>query len=374
MKSRCFLIKPASGACNMKCTYCFYRDEVSERSVKNYGMMSEETADILIKRALEETDGPVAFAFQGGEPSLMGLDWYRHFVSAVHTLDKNHRSSFAFQTNGYIIDREWASFFRENNFLVGLSMDGSRRIHDMYRRGNDGEGSFRRVYAAAEALSAENAQFNILVTVTRDVAENIETLMPFFLRNGFRYLQFIPCLDPLGDKGQEYSLTPDIFTEFLKKLFVYYYNSWRDGHYVSIRYFDNLVSMKCGNPPEECGMAGVCSDSYCVVEADGSVFPCDFYVLDGYEMGNIRTDSLSSLDKKRKEMGFVEQSLSLPEECRTCSVFSLCHGGCRRERENYITGEMGLNRLCSSYREFLTFADKALSTMAYWETEAKKED
>ncbi len=358
----------------MRCTYCFYRDEVSERSVKNYGRMSQDTADMLIERALGETDGSVAFAFQGGEPSLMGLDWFRHFVSTVHELDKEGRASFAFQTNGYIIDKEWASFFRENNFLVGLSLDGSRRIHDMYRRGNDGEGSFRKVFSAAEALSEENVQFNILVTVTSNCAENIEELIPFFSRNGFRYLQFIPCLDPLGEEGGEYSLTPGVFTQFLKKLFVYYYNSWREGNYISIRYFDNLVSMKCGNPPEECGMAGVCSNSYYVVEGDGSVFPCDFYVLDGYEMGNIRRDSLSSMDEKRKKTGFVEKSLSLPDECRSCSVFSLCHGGCRREREDYATGEMRVNRLCSSYKEFLSFADKALTVMAYWENKARRGD
>lgn len=353
----------------MRCSYCFYRDEVSERSVKNYGMMTPETADILIKRALSETDGGVSFAFQGGEPTLSGLDFFSHFVESVNSYGRTG-TSFAFQTNGYVIDHEWARFFRENNFLVGLSLDGNKKIHDLYRKGNDGEGSYKRVFKASQIMAAEGVDFNILVTVTKGAAENIKELFPFFERNNFRYLQFIPCLDPIGEEGGAYSLKCDVFTAFLKDLFVLYYDRWKSGRYVSIRYFDNLVKMAMGKAPEECGLGGVCSDIYYVIEADGSVFPCDFYVLDGYELGNIRTDTLEEIDRRRREIKFVEKSMVKDKECLTCPVFSLCHGGCRRERENFSTGEISLNRLCSSYKEFLSFAKRGLEEIAYWEKRA----
>lgn len=369
MKSRCFLIKSASGACNMRCSYCFYRDEASERSIKNYGMMTPSTVDILIKRAFEETDGGVSFAFQGGEPTLSGLDFFRHFVEVVKSYGRKN-VSFAFQTNGYLIDHAWAEFLRENNFLVGLSLDGNKKIHDLYRKGNDGEGSYKKVFRASQIMSAEGVKYNILVTVTRAVAENINELFPFFERNNLRYLQFIPCIDPIGEKGGEYSLTNDVFLRFLKDLFSLYYDRWKRGQYVSIRYFDNLVKMTMGNPPEECGLGGVCSDIYYVIEADGSVFPCDFYVLDGYEIGNIRQNTLDEIDRKRREIRFVEKSMDKDEECLHCPVFSLCRGGCRREREDFSSGVIARNRLCASYKEFLTFAKKGLEEIAYWEKRA----
>ncbi len=370
MKNRILLIKPASGACNMRCTYCFYADEIDNRSVKSYGIMSMETAHTMIDRVLSETDGDVSFSFQGGEPSLAGLDFFRDFVSYAKERGKG-RIHFAIQTNGYAITREWARFFHDEGFLVGLSLDGSKKIHDIYRHGKDGKGSFRNAFRTAQALTAEKAEFNILTTVTKDVAENIEEVFGFLQRNGFRYLQFIPCIDPIGGEEMPYSLSPELYGDCLKRLFSLYYRCWKNGSYVSIRYFDNLVSMLLGYPPETCGMSGRCGAGY-VIEADGSVFPCDFYVLDGYRLGNVNDSSFDDMDKKRTELGFIEKSMVINEACKTCRYFPICRGGCRRDREDFRENIIGLSKLCPAYKDFFGFALPGLEEIARAESMARQ--
>ena len=162
------LIKPASGSCNMRCRYCFYMDETSKREEENYGMMSLETLETIIRKALAETEGALDIGFQGGEPTLRGLDFYRKLIE----IEKKHNSrgiriSPAIQTNGYLIDDEWAEFFAENHFLVGLSMDGHKDIHDANRLDATGKGTHSRVVRAAQILTRHKAEFNILVVVTR---------------------------------------------------------------------------------------------------------------------------------------------------------------------------------------------------------------
>ena len=366
--NRTFLIKPASAACNMRCTYCFYKDEAENRAVKVHGFMSEESARILIDRALSESDR-VNFSFQGGEPTLAGLDFFREFTAYAREKGGD-RVSFCLQTNGYDLDREWAAFFRENGYLIGLSMDGNKKIHDIYRKGPDGKGSFVRVFRAASFLTAEHVEFNILTTVNRDVAMNIGDIFDFFARNGFKYLQFIPCLDEISGEKNPWSLTPELYGKALKILFDRYYDRWSRGEYISVRYFDNLVTMLLGYPPEACGMSGRCGNYY-VIEGNGSVYPCDFYSLDGYLMGNIIDDTLASLDEKRKALGFIEKSLKVEAECKACRWYRLCRGGCRRDREDFRTGELSLSYLCPAYKEFFPYAIDRLVRIAEAEKRAR---
>lgn len=368
MGHRSFLIKPASGACNMHCDYCFYADEQSNREIANYGIMKREVAHRLIDTAFSCGDS-CSFAFQGGEPTLAGLDFFKDFVS--YAREKGGKASFALQTNGYAIDREWARFFHDNSFLIGLSMDGNKKIHDIYRHGHDGKGSFKNAFRASQFLSAEKVEFNILTTVTKDVAENIDIVHPFFVRNGFRYLQYIPCIDPIGDnRGSEsYSLSVDLYGEFLCKLFDYYYVAWANGEYVSIRYFDNLVRMLIGERAEACGMNGICGLNY-VVEADGSIFPCDFYVLDSYKIGNIAENTLEELDRKCIE--FIDVSRRIEDECKSCRYFPLCRGGCRRDRDTFSQSGLRLNYLCHAFKRFYSYSLERLEVMASAELKARR--
>ena len=351
------LIKPASSACNLRCAYCFYADEASIRTVPNYGLMPQAVSHTLIEKAAGAAEGSITFLFQGGEPTLAGLDFYRDFVSCVkETVPKALAVQYAIQTNGMLLDRDWCRFFQENRFLVGLSLDGNRECHDRFRRDGEGKGTYHRVMKAARLLEEAGVDYNVLTVVTGHLARHIQSVFSALCKEGFRFQQYIPCLDPLEEErgGQGYSLSPDQYERFLKTLFDLWYRELEQGRYWSIRYFDNLVWMLNGHAPEQCSMLGCCGLQY-LVEADGSVYPCDFYGLDGYRLGNIQQDSWEELDRVREKIGFVEASRRVPEECKTCQWYPLCRNGCRRDRAVEEDG-LGRNYYCRAYAGFFAYA------------------
>lgn len=358
------LIKPASGSCNMRCRYCFYTDEMSHRETASYGRMSTEVLEAVVRRALTFAEGSVTFAFQGGEPTLVGLDYYRTLVSLCKEYNTKHlHIDYALQTNGLLIDEEWAAFLAENRFLVGLSLDGPAEIHDANRVDAAGKGTHARVMAAARLMKKHGVEFNILTVVTSQVARSGRKVWSFFDKNGFTWRQCIPCLDPLEGAAAPWALTADRYAEFLKTTFDAWYAGFAAGKPVSERSFDNWVGMLAGRPPESCGMSGVCSHQF-VVEADGSVYPCDFYVLDELRLGNFVTDSLEAIEARRAELGFVEASHHIHEKCRSCRWVMLCRGGCRRHREPFVEGKPGLNRFCEAYQQFFPYAVERMQRLA----------
>lgn len=346
------LIKPASSACNMKCKYCFYHDVVQSREVADYGRMSLETLEIIIKKTFDYADNLASFGFQGGEPTLAGLDFFKEVVRLQEKYNiKRIKVQNAIQTNGLCMNDEWAEFLTKNDFLVGLSLDGTKEIHDRYRVDNGQNGTFDRVMNAALIMDRHKTQYNILTTVNKDVAQNIEKIYYLFKKKGFDYLQFIPCLDGYDCEKQDFSLTPQLYGEFLKKLFSLWYVDLSRGRPVSIRYFDNLVMMVGGYPPESCGMAGSCS-CYYMIEADGSVYPCDFYVTDEWRIGSILTDEFEDMHSCETAKRFVEVSKQVPSECMECRHYRICRGGCRRNREPISLGQNTKNSLCEAFRMF----------------------
>ncbi|MBQ8610200.1 MAG: anaerobic sulfatase maturase [Oscillospiraceae bacterium] len=358
------LIKPASGSCNMRCRYCFYTDEMSRRETASYGRMSLEVLEAVVRRALEYAEGSVTFAFQGGEPTLIGLDYYRRLVELCRQYNtKKLRIDLALQTNGLLIDEEWAEFLAKNRFLVGLSLDGPAEIHDANRVDAAGKGTHARVMAAARLMSRYGVEFNILTVVTSQTARSGRKVWSFFDKNGFTWRQCIPCLDPLDGAAAPWTLTADRYADFLKTTFDAWYAGFAAGKPVSERSFDNWVGMLAGRPPESCGMGGVCSRQY-VLEADGSVYPCDFYVLDELRLGNLAQDSFETIEKKREELGFIAASQHIREECRSCRWGYLCRGGCRRHREPFADGLPGLNRFCEAYKQFFPYAIERMQRLA----------
>lgn len=360
------LIKPASSLCNLRCKYCFYHSISDSRSVKSYGIMNDCIQEKLVKNALEYADQICTFAFQGGEPTLAGLSFYRLFVELVKKYNtKNVKVNYAIQTNGMVIDEEWARFLAENSFLVGISLDGYKDLHDASRTDVSEKGSFNRVLEAIRLFDKFHVEYNILCVVNAYTARHISKVYNFFRKNGFKYLQFIPCLDPLDEKpgGHDYSLTPERYTYFLKNLFDDWYKDLKSGNFISIRYFDNLVGMLMGYPPESCGMSGVCT-AYFVVEADGGVYPCDFYVLDEWLLGNISETGLADMKNCRRAAEFVEISRHIDPKCRECRYFNLCRGGCRRNREPLVNDELALNYYCQAFRSFFEYAGSRLKELA----------
>ena len=353
------LIKPASGSCNMRCEYCFYTDETEHRAVASLGRMSEETARIMVDKALAYADGDCTFSFQGGEPTLAGLPFFRALsdYAGNHPNPKGVRVHYAIQTNGYALDEEWAKWFAENSVLVGISLDGPKDIHDRCRTDREGNGTFHRVMNSIRLLEQYHVDFNILTVVSAANARHGKQVYEFFKKQNFRYQQYIECLDPLGEVpgGHGYSLTPERYETFLKTTFDAWYQDMKAGRYVYNRYFENLLMILTRQRPESCSLQGFCSPQW-VIEADGSVYPCDFYALDEWKLGSIVSDSFETMEDARKASGFVEKSRALPTECRACRWLLLCRNGCRRNRETAQDGTAGRNYFCSAYRNFLEYA------------------
>jgi uncharacterized protein len=367
------LIKPASGACNMRCRYCFYADEMSHRERGIVGMMSTETLDVIVKKTLETAPGYCTFMFQGGEPTLTGLDFYRHLIDSVKAQNtRGVRVSYAIQTNGYTIDENWAKFFSLNHFLVGLSLDGTRDVHDQNRLAPGGKGTFDNVSKAASLFEKHHVEYNILTVVTQKTARYTVSIYNYFKKQGYRYQQYIPCIEGFGsDSSSPWTLTAEQYGRFLCRMFDIWYQDIISGHYIFNRTFENWIGILIGRPPESCGMVGICSPQY-VVEADGSVYPCDFYVLDEYKLGNLICDSFADIDKKRAEIAFIDKSKAEDPECLGCRWKPLCRGGCRREREPSgilmpgadKPGSLVKNRFCESYRVFFPYAYDRLVILA----------
>ena len=353
------LMKPSSGMCNMKCDYCFYCDETQKRIQESYGFMSEQTLKNVIRKTMLRAEGAVSYAFQGGEPTLAGLDFYRDLVAYVtaHENPKKLKIHYALQTNGYLINEEWAAFLGENHFLVGVSLDGLKEIHDRYRLDAAGKGTYQRVISAIRLLEKHQVEYNILTVVTAATARNGQKIYNYFKKNHFGYQQYIECLDPIGEEpGQhEYSLTPEKYGEFLKSMFDAWYLDMRSGTYVYNRYFENLMMIMAGQQPESCNMRGVCGKQW-VFEADGSVYPCDFYALDQWRLGNIQENSFEEMDEKRDELGFIQWSMRQQEDCQKCRWFGLCRNGCRRNREPVTAESTNRNYFCKSYQMFFEYA------------------
>ena len=198
------LLKPASGLCGLRCRYCFYHDETAKREQASYGIMEEAVLEAVIQRALASATQSCTFSFQGGEPTLAGLDFFRRAVELARLHNKNRAQvCFSLQPNGMDLTPAWADFLAENHFLVGLSLDGVKETHDANRVTPQGGGTFQRVLRAVQLLESHGAAFNILTVVNRQTAPQVERIYRFYQRSRLGYLQFIPCLDPLGEAPGE---------------------------------------------------------------------------------------------------------------------------------------------------------------------------
>lgn len=357
------LIKPASSACNMRCSYCFYRDVARNRACEFEGMLSGDMLERLVIEAFQYADGLCSFAFQGGEPTLAGMDFYRRLLA----LQKKHNTKGlevrnAIQTNGYLINDEWAAFLAENRFLVGLSLDGPAELHNLNRVDSAGNGTFNRVLGTARLLEKHGAAYNILCVVTGKNARAIEKIYRFFHRHGFHWLQFIPCLEPLGQaRGQEkYHLSVEAYGAFLVRLFDLWFEDLQKGEYVSIRHLDNWLAVLLGEPPEVCSMCGQCAVQF-VVEGDGGVYPCDFYVLDEWRLGTLGEQSLAQMQDGDTARRFIERSLPVPDACCACRYVSVCRNGCCRDRMEMPSGSFGINYYCKAYYHFFSAREPQLT-------------
>ena len=341
MKNCSVLIKPASSLCNLRCKYCFYADISDMRAVPNCGVIRPEAAAEMIDSIFSDLeDGDhLTLAFQGGEPTLAGLECLKHFVDCVSAQTKRVQVGYALQTNGILLDDAWCRFLKENEFLVGLSLDGPAEFHNINRVTPDGQGTFPAVLEAKCRLEQYGIEHNILCVLTEELARHPRQVWDFLLKHRIRYVQFIPCLDGLAQAGSGQALTPRRFHSFYAELYRLWHGALEQGTRISVKQFDDIVNLFLYGCPTACGITGRCSMQF-VTEADGSVYPCDFYVLDEYKLGNLRTDPLSKLFEKYRRSGFASTREELPAACAGCRYRKVCRGGCKRMEHNmYADGD-----------------------------------
>lgn len=354
-----YLIKPVSSSCDLKCKYCFYHDVSEHRSTANWGIMTEQTMLSIISKALNvENDAMITFAFQGGEPTLIPLTFYENFVAQV----KRHKKEkqiihYAIQTNGYTIDDHWCRFFKKNNFLVGVSLDGYAKNHDYFRLTRKNQGTFKAVMKNIEAFRKYDIDFNILTVLSKPLAKHPEKLYHFYLENDLHYIQLIPCLPGLKQNDDPFALTPKLFAEFYKTFYKLWLEDFKQGKPLSITLFDNLILIFKGIYPSVCGMLGQCQMQY-VIEANGDIYPCDFYVLDAYRCGNINRQSLLELKQSKQAVEFLNEIHPSCSLCQNCKFINICHSNCKRLSVTYF------NEHYCGYQDFLEANYRSIADIA----------
>lgn len=380
------MIKPSGSACNLDCTYCFYLSKATLPAGPGKGRMSDETLERLIREYIEGVTGPeVVFSWQGGEPTLLGLDFFRKVVALETKYAKpGQKIENDLQTNGTLLNAEWCRFLKENGFLVGLSIDGPRDIHDQFRREKGGGPTFDKVFAAARMLKLHGVRFNTLTCVHRHNARRPLDVYRFLRREiGSTYIQFIPVVeyrtfermapqtwdwDSMPRDGEaaahpgrpnsivtDWSVDPDDWGYFLSKTF----DEWRrrDVGKVLVNQFETLVAQHMGLPSQLCVYGEYCGKGV-AVEHDGSVYSCDHYVYPENRIGNVHHGKLSNTVLSRQQVKFgYAKSESLPKQCRECPYLTDCYGECPKNRIlRTMNGESGLNYLCRGFRTFFAHA------------------
>lgn len=360
------LIKPSGPDCNLDCTYCFYLDKSELFSETKIHRMPVKVLEEIIKQALQQGPHQISFGWQGGEPTLMGLSFFRKAVEFQEKYGDGKIVGNGFQTNGILLNQEWANFFVKYNFLVGLSLDGPEHIHDHYRLNKKGKGTWKKVSDKAKMLLDSGVDTNALIVVNDYSVNFPEEIYEYHKTLGLNYLQFIPCVeaDPSSNgKAASFSVSAEKYGEFLNEIFDLWYSDIHNGiASTSVRYFDSVFHNYVGLEAPECTLAEVCG-SYLVVEHNGDVYTCDFFVEDNWKLGNVLTHHLDDILNSPRQTEFGNLKAELPEECKTCEWLKKCRGGCTKDRIRDVS-DKGSNHFCLSYKTFFEHADKKLTELA----------
>jgi uncharacterized protein len=376
------LAKPIGPICNLDCKYCFYLEKESLYPQASKWAMPEDVLDSYVRQFIEAHDTPeVHFAWQGGEPTLLGVDYFRNLVEIQKRYASGKRILNAFQTNGVLLDDAWASLFKENGFLIGISIDGPRELHDVYRVDKGGQPTFDRVMRGVEVLKRNGVEFNTLTTVHRGNADHPTSVYRFLKENGSGFMQFIPIVERSAQhvtaeglqlispdftgKAQvtPWSVEPRQFGRFLCTIFDEWVRADVGRYYVQL--FDVSLEMWSGIPASLCIFRRQCGSAL-AIEHSGDLYSCDHYVYPQNRLGNIMESPLVALVDSVQQHRFGEAKEStLPRYCRDCEVRFACNGECPKHRFSVTPdGEPGLNYLCAAYKMFFKHIDPYMRFMA----------
>lgn len=369
------LIKPAGPDCNMACTYCFYLEKADLFNETKIHRMSEDVLREMTRQAMVQSGQHINFGWQGGEPTLMGLPFFEKAMQFQQEYGRGKSVGNGLQTNGILIDEEWAHFLHKYNFLVGLSLDGPEHIHNKYRHMRGGNGSWHRVEDSAKLMLDHDVSVNALSVVNDYSVQFPEEIYAYYKYLGLTFLQFIPCVetDPMdASKAAPFSVSPDHYGEFLCSLFDLWMADFKDKKpTTSIRYFDSLFFNYVGLPAPECTLLPSCG-IYTVVEHNGDVFSCDFFVEPNWKLGNVMNDALIDMLNSDKQHEFGTMKAELPVDCKTCQWLKYCWGGCTKDRMR-DPRDKGISHFCQSYKMFFTHAHSRMEKLASeWKREQDK--
>lgn len=375
------IAKPIGPICNLSCAYCFYLEKESLYGDGETWRMSDETLEAYVRQYLEaqpETVEEIDFAFQGGEPTLLGIDFFRRVLQ----LQKKYapagmRIHNSLQTNGVLLDDRWGEFLKEHEFLVGLSIDGPINLHDKHRRDKQGRGTFDRVTQAMRCLFRHGVEFNALTCVNRHNADHPVRVYRFLRDAGIEFIQFIPIVERLGsgrppaaspvpgpeESVSDRSVRPVQFGRFLVEVF----DEWvrHDVGRVFVRDFDQALAAWAGVGASLCVYTKHCGRAM-AIEHNGDLYSCDHFVDPQHKLGNIHRTPIKELaNSSRQEQFALDKEAGLPEQCRRCPRLFVCNGGCPKDRFlRTAAGQPGLNYLCEGYKMFFEHVDPYMQAMA----------
>ena len=343
------LIKPASAVCNLDCTYCFYLDRDADPYKELPArLMTDDTLQRLVDSFLFYSYPASTFAFQGGEPTLAGLPYFTKLVEYQQRYGRNGQSvSNALQTNGVLLDKDWCQLFHSYNFLIGVSLDGPEEVNDLYRVNKGAQGTWRKVMQGIEVMQREKVEFNILCVLSQANVHKPKETYKYFRSLGIQYMQFIPLAEFNADGSpMPFTITPEEYGHFMCEIFDLW---WPERRKVRVRFFDNLAEALAGQKPGSCTLHETC-DSYVVVEYNGDVFPCDFFVEKEWKLGNVNLDSFPEIARRQKRYSFAGKKTIAHPECQVCEYQAICHGGCPKTRHGPNKQFGDLDYFCGAYK------------------------
>lgn len=346
------LIKPASADCNLDCKYCFYLKKASLYPETKVHRMSHEVQEQLVRQMMRYGGPQPGFSFQGGEPTLMGLDWYKRLVALQEEYAAPGMAvSNALQTNGILLDDAWCDFLARYKFLVGLSLDGPPELHDAHRLDRGARPTHERVRAAAELMRGYGVEFNILCVVSAHSAGRGREVYQYIRSLGVDYMQFIPTVE-FGPDGSlaPWSVDPLDYGRFICDVHDAWLEDWRNGRpTTSVRLFETILHAYVGLATPSCIFRKRCG-IYVVVEHNGDVYSCDFFVEPEWKLGNLTEHNLRTLLEGPRQKEFGDLKMDLPQKCQECAWRWVCNGGCTKDRmRSGLPGERGLDYFCEGY-------------------------
>lgn len=376
------MLKPIGPVCNLDCTYCYYLEKKNMYPGKSKYILDEDLLEIFIRDYIKAQDVPVvSFVWQGGEPTMLGVDYFRKAVELQKKYAGNKRIENSFQTNGTLLTDEFCQFFKENDFLIGISIDGPKALHDYYRKNKQGEPSWDKVMQGIGLLKKYGVEFNTLSVINRKTGDHPLEVYRFLKEIGSTFIQFIPIVEretehPNEDgqklvhhtfKGAasitEWSVRPKQYGEFMSAIFDEWVSKDVGRYYVQL--FDVTLANWVGASPGLCVFAETCGTA-AVMEHSGDVYCCDHFVYQDYLLGNIRDTPIGQLMAKPKQSMFGQDKRgSLPPYCQRCEVRFACHGECPKHRfETTPQGDPGLSYLCEGYKLFFAHVKPCMDYMA----------